>query len=197
MFPLQQSKKVGILLSTSQSNLPRRKKKQTNKRMVLVKQNYQVFGTPVMRALRLGPADTGAQHKGQPSLPAASTCATSRWPGPESSSSWKISVGLTKLIDLRLGLFISSSLLCPQMQSTPHFPVHQTCCLPPLQVETLLQAPADQRRDRSKACLCRHRQLPGRLTLPQNHSSRHYCATEKLILAEQSTNKSLEKAQGE
>lgn len=51
-----------------------------------------------------------------------------------------------------------------------------------------------QKRDRSKACPCRHRQMLGRLTLLQNHSSRHYCATEKLILAEQSTNRSLGKA---
>jgi len=44
--------------------LPGEKKYQANKKMVLVKQNHQVFGAPEMRALRLGPADTAAQHRG-------------------------------------------------------------------------------------------------------------------------------------
>lgn len=78
MFCYSKVKKWGKLLTTSQSNLPGGKRKQANKRTVLLKQNYKVFGTPVMRALRLGPAGTGAQHNGQPTLPAASTCTTSR-----------------------------------------------------------------------------------------------------------------------
>lgn len=103
-----------------------------------------------MRAQRLGPADTAAQHRGgQPTLPAASTCVTSTWAGPESSSSWKITISPMKPLALRLGLLISSSLLCVPRCRVPRFPVHQTRCMGPLQVETLLQAPTDPRSARA------------------------------------------------